>query len=133
MVLYGTYRINRDYPMPTNAATEMKQRLRIDLAMAMKQRRVTDTAIIRNLIAALDNAEAMPLPTESASLVQHDFHAGSAEVERLALSADHVQRVILDEIAAREHAAAEFDRLSQPARAAALREEIVVARRYLAA
>ena len=119
--------------MPSNAATEMKLRLRADLTAAMKLRLATDTSVIRNLIAALDNAEATPLTAASASLVRHDFRSGSAEVQRLTLDADQVRRIILDEIAVREHAAAEFDRVGRPERAAVLRDEIAVARRYLTA
>ena len=117
--------------MTESIATRMKQRLRADLTAAMKLRNSAEATILRDLIAALDNAEAAPAKPESASLVRHDFHARSAEAARLVLDAGQVQAIIRREIDTRTDAVAEFDRVNQPLRADALRAEILVAQRYL--
>jgi uncharacterized protein YqeY len=109
----------------------MKSRLRSDLGAAMKLGRRHEAALIRELIAAIDNAEAAPARAERASEVRHDFRSGSAEVERLLLSEDQVRDILLREIEKREQAAAEFGRLGEQERADALRTEGLTARRYV--
>jgi uncharacterized protein YqeY len=107
----------------------MKTRLRTDLVAAMKLGRKGDATVLRELIAALDNAEAPPVRHEEPSYVQHDFLSGAAETERLVLSREQVRDILLKEIETREQAAAEYTRLGRSADA--LLAEIVVARRYL--
>ncbi|MEZ2128074.1 MULTISPECIES: hypothetical protein [unclassified Sinorhizobium] len=109
----------------------MKYRLRADLRAAMKAGRKREAALIRELIAAIDNAEAAPGRAERASLVRHDFSSGSAEVERLFLSKDQVRDLLLREIEKREQAAAEFGRLGEAEGADALRTEVLLSRRYI--
>lgn len=117
--------------MSEDGATRMKARLRSDLRTAMKARRTAEAALLRQLVAALDAAEALPISVEPASPLRHDFRSGSAEVERLALSSDQVRDVLVAEIQERERAAAEWERLGQAERADALRTEAVMAKRYL--
>lgn len=107
----------------------MKTRLRTDLVAAMKQGRKTEATILRELIAALDNAEAAPVRDECLSLVRHDFFSGTAETAKLVLSSEQVHAVLLAEIATREQAAAEYARLGKGADS--LLAEVAVARRYL--
>lgn len=97
----------------------------------MKRGRKHEAALIRELIAAIDNAEAVPGRPERMSLVRHDFRSGSAEGERLFLSRDEVRDLLLGEIRKREQAAAEFGRLGRTEDADALRAEILLARRYV--
>lgn len=117
--------------MTSDPAKAMKDRLRADLRAAMKARVAGEAAVIRALVAALDNAEAPPIGKASDGGLGHAFASGDAEVERLLLGEADVRRVLLAEIAEREAAAAEMQRLGQSDRAAALRSEIAVARRYL--
>lgn len=118
--------------MPADAAQAMKARLRADLLVAMKARRGLEAKILRALVAAIDNAQAPPARSLPPTLLHHDFHAGSAEVERLCLSRADLRQVLLAEIDERERAAAELESLKQRDRAEALRVEALVARRYLA-
>jgi uncharacterized protein YqeY len=118
--------------MAIDARGEMKSRLRADLGAAMKAGRKGDAALLRELIAAIDNAEAVPSRSEQASLVRHDFFKGSAEAEKLFLSEDEVHSLLLKEIEKREQAAAEFGRLGETQRADALRAEIWLAKQYVA-
>ena len=117
--------------MCRDGATQMKSRLRADLGVAMKVGNRREAALIRELIAAIENAEAIPDRVERASVVRHDFLSGSAEAERLVLSKDQVRDLLLREIERREQAAAEFDRVGAAARADALRAEISLAERYV--
>ncbi len=114
-----------------DSATQMKSRLRAELGVAMKAGRRREAALIRELIAAIDNAEATPVRTEQTSVVRHDFLSGSAEVRRLVLSKHQVRDLLLGEIEQREQAAAEFDRLGDAGRAHALRVAISLAQRYV--
>jgi uncharacterized protein len=109
----------------------MKSRLRGALTVAMKEKNTSEASLLRVLIAAVDNAEATPVQAERPSLVRHDFWDGSAEVERLFLDEDRVRAIISNEIAARECAADEFDRLGKTDRADRLREEAAIGRKYL--
>ncbi len=111
------------------ASDHMKTRLRTDLVAAMKLESKGAAKILRELIVALDNAEAAPVRRDEPSYIQHDFFSGAAETERLLLSGEQVRAVLLQEIAAREQAAAEYVRLGRSADA--LLAEVAVARRYL--
>lgn len=120
-----------DADMSHDAGHEMKTRLRSDLRAAMKERRADDARPIRSLVAAIDNAEAPPLPVGRKAADQHRFPDGSAEAERLLLSLAQVRTVLMAQIEERESAADEMNRLGKPDRAAALRAEALLARRYL--
>ncbi|NNU35966.1 hypothetical protein G9X64_05610 [Rhizobium sophorae] len=109
----------------------MKSRLRADLGRAMKLGKKREVALLRELIAAIDNAEAAPGRTERTALVRHDFRSGSAEIERLVLAKEQVRDLLLREIEAREQASAEFGRLGEAERADALRAVALLAKRYV--
>lgn len=111
------------------AANAMRARLSVDLRHALKEKDRPRAALLRSLVAALDNAEA-PQALAGPTLGQ-DFRSGAAEVERLVLDDRDVQRVLIAEIEEREDAAAQFERLGQAERATALRFEATLARRYL--
>lgn len=108
----------------------MKSRLRADLIAAMKLGRKREATALRQLIAAIDNAEAVPLRANETP-VRHEFLSGTAEVERLFLGKDQVRAILLREIEDRAEAAAEFERLGLAERAEVLKLEMLVARRYL--
>lgn len=114
-----------------DAGTAMKERIRADLKAAMKDRRGGEATLLRTLIAAIDQAEAQPLPVDARASDQHDFLSGSAEVARRALDADAVRAVIEGEIEERERGAAAFERLGMTGEAEALRADTGIARRYL--
>lgn len=118
--------------MAEDAGTDLKVRLRADLRVAMKDRRTLEANVIRALVAAIDNAEAVPRQDPPAASAPDDFHSRSAEVERLLLDSHQVRQLLLAEIQEREHAAVELERLGKTDRAAALQAEACYARRYLA-
>ena len=122
-----------DKDSSNDAAAHMRSRLRADLLTAMRDRRKLEVELIRELVAAIDNAEAPPRHdgAATATSVRHEFGSGSAEVERLVLSRADVDALLLNEIERRERAAGEFERLGEAERARALRAEAVVAKRYV--
>lgn len=117
--------------MAEDAGGEAKARLRADLLAAMKERRTVDAKVLRTLVAAIDNAEAPEAHPREKAMTHHQFHSGSAEVERLLLTRSRVRDVLLAEVRERERAAAETERLQETGRAEALRAEALLARRYL--
>lgn len=114
-----------------DAGKKMKALMRADLSVALKERRADEAKVVRTLIAAIDNAEAPPLPAGHAASVALRFESGAAEVERLCLSRSHLRRLLRTEIEEREQAAAALDHLNRADRAIALRAEALVVRRYL--
>ncbi len=117
--------------MPDDAAQDMKSRLRNDLRVAMKQDCGDEAKLLRTLIAALDNAEAPPLPGGS-SMIMHHFHDGVAEISRLRLKGVQVQAILMDEVSERERAANDLAQNGRTDRAEALRAEVQLIQRYLA-
>jgi len=114
-----------------NAAQVMKSRLRTDLLEAMKAGRAEEVKVMRAVIAAIDNAEAAPLPGLRPASDQHRFSDGSAEIERSTLSHDMVRSLFVAELKEREQAAAEMIRWGKLDRAEVLRAEMLIIGRYL--
>lgn len=112
-------------------ATAMKRRLRDDLKAAMQARRLGEVRLLRGLIAALDNAEAVPLAAGHERYVLLDFGDGSAEDPRRALGAAEVEGLLRSEQAERQAAAAELGALGRTEAAQTLIEEAAVVGRYL--
>ncbi len=107
--------------MTENPAARLKTRMRRDLAQAMKAKHTEDIAVLRSVLAAIDNAEA----PDPASL-----SGQTGEIERLALTQADVQAVLGQAIRDCEQAAAELAGLGQGERAGALLRQAVIARRY---
>jgi uncharacterized protein len=117
--------------MSEDAATPMKSRLRADLVSAMRAGHKLEVALIRELVAAIDNAEAPSGHAGPAGAVRHEFGRGSAEVERLILNGAEIRALLVKEIENRERAATEFEYVGQMERAKALRTAALVAKRYV--
>jgi uncharacterized protein len=107
----------------TDAAEAMRQRLQSDLRCAIKTRAVRDVAVLRQLIAAIDNAGAVPLPAKAQPV--------QCEVERRSLGFDDIQALLEREFDLRQHAASEFSRLGRAVEAETAKFEMDVVGRYL--
>jgi uncharacterized protein YqeY len=107
----------------TDAAEAMRQTLQSDLRSAIKARAVRDVAVLRQLIAAIDNAGAVPLPPKAQQV--------SSEVERRSLRFDDIQALLQREFDLRRHAANEFSRLGRTVEAETAKFEMDVVGRYL--
>ena len=115
---------------PQTPADSLKARIRADLTSAMKARDSAQASLLRVLLAALDNAEAVPIGTAHERYQERAFGDPSAEVPRLVLSAEAVAGIIAKEQAEREAAAADFERLHRPDDAARLSQEALWVGRY---
>jgi len=107
----------------TDAAESMRQRLQSDLRAGIKARTVLDVAVLRQLIAAIDNAGAVPLPAGGQPV--------QSEVERRSLGFDYIQALLLREFDLRRHAADEFSRLGRTVEAETAKMEMDIVGRYL--
>ena len=116
--------------MTDSAAAALKSRLRADLKTAMRTQQSEETRLLRVLLAAIDNAEAVSTPQER-GYVTRDFGDGSAEVPRRVLTPDMLQAILHDEIETRRAAADEMDRVERADRAESLRFQASIVARYL--
>ncbi|MBW8755761.1 MAG: GatB/YqeY domain-containing protein, partial [Sphingomonadales bacterium] len=73
----------------TSPANILKDRLRQDLKVAMQAKRGETAKVLRVILAAIDNAEAVPI-TESRATQPARFGDGSAEAPRRRLSPDEL-------------------------------------------
>ncbi len=110
------------------SATLLKERLREDLKSAMREKRSDEVALLRTLIAALDNAEAVP--TEGYR--PRALADAGGEVARRELDGRAVEALLAEEVESRLTAAADYDRHSRPDEAARLRDEAALVARYAA-
>lgn len=110
------------------SATALKQRLREDLKAAMQAKAAGEVRLLRTLIAALDNAEAVP--AETGRYVSRAFGDATAERPRRELDVDDVEALLAGEIEARRAAAADYDRHQRAEDAARLRAEAALIERY---
>jgi uncharacterized protein YqeY len=116
----------------------MRDRLRGDLTAAMKARDEITVAALRSAIAAIDNAEAVPVSSGRAPNTGSRFVAGaaegvrSAEAPRLVLGEDEVEAIIRAQADERLAAGDQYDALGEGERAERLRSEAAVLARYLA-
>lgn len=113
-----------------DAAAPLIARLREDLKTAMRARASEETAVLRALLGALDNAQAVPLDPDHKPAEMRRFGDGSAEVSRRVLNTRDVDALLAREAEERDQAAGEMERLGQTERAAALRGEAAIVRRY---
>lgn len=115
-----------------SAAAVLKERLRADLKVAMQARASGEVRLLRTLIAALDNAEAVPGGNLVEKYVPRSFGDASGEVARLVLDDEAVELLLADEIESRMAAADDYERLGETGEAARLREEAALIARYRA-
>ncbi|MEP9366893.1 hypothetical protein [Xanthobacter sp. VNH20] len=112
-------------------AEALKARLRKDLRDAMVAREPVRVRVLRLLVGALDNAQAVPVASEQKNYVVRPFGDPSVEVPRLSLTPDAVSILLESEIAARHAAAAELAGVGRLEQADVLREEARIIGAYL--
>lgn len=101
--------------------------MRGDLVDALKSKQGDEIAVLRSVLAAIDNAEAPDIRTGDIATART-----SAEVERLMLTEDDLQQVLLGELEERRQAADQLASVGQKDRADALLRQIAIIKRYLA-
>jgi uncharacterized protein len=113
-----------------DAADIVKARLRQDLRLSIRAKEWLRVKVLRSLIAALDNAQAVPPGDQHVHYAIRTFGDGSAEVSRLRLSEREVQRLLAQEFASLRTAADELEQLDKRERAAELRAEAAIVESY---
>lgn len=114
-----------------DAAEAMQTLLREHLRAAMRARAAREVALLRVCLAAIDNAQAVPVGDAHQTYEVKAFGEASVEVPRLALDAEAVGAVLARERDERLSAAAEFEQHGDAAHAAALRADAEIISRYL--
>ena len=115
----------------------MRTELRQGLIAAMKARDSVAVSALRSAIAAIDNAEAVDVAPEPASLVGSEHVAGavagvgSTELPRRTLDDAEMEAIVRAQMDERVAAAQQFDELGATERAEQLRAEAAVLARYL--
>jgi hypothetical protein len=112
------------------SATALKQRLRGDLKAAMQARAGDEVRVLRTLIAALDNAEAVAV--EGVQAPFRKLGDPSGEVPRRELDYAEVDALLQAEAASRLSAADDYERHGRDDDAARLRGEAALVGRYRA-
>lgn len=116
--------------MDNSAVDAMKLQLRSDLRAALAGRRASDVEVLRSLLGALDQAEAVPIA--QTGHVSFRFGEPGAEIARKRLSPADVQAAILRERDELLAAADEYAARAREDLAAGYRLKAAVVERYLA-
>lgn len=109
------------------------------MTTAMKSRDRAATTALRSALAAIDNAESVPVEPGSSSVASSEHVAGAAtglgaaEVQRRHLTEEDVRAIVEKESSDRVSAAAEYERLGRGDLAGNLRAEAEVLDRQLRA
>src|SRR6185503_4429007 len=112
-----------------NMVDVVRTHIRTDLREAMRAKRMDEVAVLRTLIAALDNAEAITVAPER--YTERAFGDPATEVPRKLLSAAEVAAVLEAEQREKLTAAAELERAGRAADAVKLRDAAAIVSRYL--
>ena len=110
------------------SAAALKDRLRADLKNAMQAKASDEVRVLRTLIAALDNAEAVP--GGDGPYVARAFGDPAGEVTRRELDAEAIDAVLAAEVESRLAAAADYERHHRIDDSARLRDEVELIARY---
>lgn len=109
------------------SAAALKERLRADLKAALQARASHEVSLLRALIAAVDNAEAVPAEYDARSRA---FGDPSGEVARRDLDGPALDALLAEEVEARLASAAVFEEHRRGEDAARLRAEAALVARY---
>jgi uncharacterized protein YqeY len=115
-----------------NAVQALQLRLRADLMTAMRERRDVEKGVLRALLAAIDNAQAVPVADRHDKYVLHAFGDPAVEVPRLELSLDALENLLRREQQDRLVSAEQMAALGQHDRALRLRQEAKIIESYFA-
>lgn len=99
--------------------SDLRPALRAQLTQAMRARDSARTVAFRVAIAALDNAEAVPVQARAGAIEEAALGVGAADVARRMLTLEEQVAVVTDEATTMRTAATLYESLD-PARAEAL-------------
>jgi uncharacterized protein YqeY len=107
----------------------LRDRLKADLMKAMKARETNTVTILRTLLGAIDNAEAVEVVEPSMPIAP--VIGQSNEVPRKVLTEADILAILQCEADEQAQAVAEYERLGQQAEADRLRAGLEVITQYL--
>ncbi len=113
------------------SAAALKERLRADLKTAMRERNPAEVSLFRNLIAVIDNAEAVPIEGLEERLRLQSF-GFIGKVTRRELDPAELDALLFAEVRSRLSAATDYERHGRSEDAARLRREAGLITRYRA-
>lgn len=108
---------------------QLREQMKADLRQAMKARQSATVATLRAVLAAIDNAEAVPVPVST--LPVEPVLGQQHEVQRNLLSTDNIQQIIQTEAAERRAASLKYAKLGQSAEAERLQTAALLIETYL--
>jgi uncharacterized protein YqeY len=117
--------------MTTDESQRFLAVLRADLRTAMRERKTAEVTALRELIAAIDNAQAVPVGDRHSTCVFHAFGDGASEVPRRVLGKEELRGVVETEIRSRSDAADDYRRLGHGDKAQDLSHGAQILGRYL--
>lgn len=109
----------------------IRQALRTALTDALRARDKTAIAALRSAIAAIDNAESVPIGEHRAGAIELAGTLGAAEVPRKILTEDDIRTILQCEVADRRAAAQDYQAAGRMDHAEKLQKESDVLDRYL--
>jgi uncharacterized protein len=121
--------------MPTRPASQtstaepaqlIRDRLKADLTRALKARQTAVAMTLRSLLAAIDNAEAVPL-----SAAPPAIDGRSRDVPRLELGRSDIQAILLREADECRRAGADYERVGHSEAAEAMRAALSLIESYV--
>lgn len=110
---------------------DLKGRLRTDLKAAILCRRAAEVTVLRSLIAAIDDAQAVPVSKLHEKYVVRAFGNPSVEVPRRELATGDLRQLLESERDVRVEAAEEYRALGCNSRADKLTVAAKIVARYL--
>ena len=109
----------------------IRQALRSALTDALRARDKTAMAALRSAIAAIDNAESVPVGDHRAGAIELAGTLGAAEVPRKILSEEDIRMIVQCEVSDRRAAAQQYQAAGRLDQAEKLRKEADVLDRFL--
>ncbi|MBK5223887.1 MAG: GatB/YqeY domain-containing protein [Acidimicrobiia bacterium] len=104
----------------------LPDRMRADLGEAMRSRDSVRADVLRTVLSAIANAEAVPM-----NAAVHSPTQGLVDHERRQPTDDDVARIVAEEVADRQHTIDVLNGAGRPDEAAELEAELAVLRSYL--
>lgn len=105
---------------------DLRQVLQSELIMAMKKQDMPTMMVLRSVLSAIANAEAVPRPDGPVEAVM-----GFADVSRKELTPQQIKMIVLDEVESRRDAAGYYLTSGRNEEAEKLQNEVAILERYV--
>lgn len=109
--------------------SQLREQMKADLRSAMKARATENVVTLRSVLAAIDNAEAVPVEPTSSSAAP--VIGKSNDVPRKVLSQEDIQQIVQHEVTERQQASQTYAQLGQTAEAERLHRAALLLAAYI--